>query len=63
MRSTKTTEKELKSRIANGGSVGSIVGGYKLDYANQHGTFIAARNAAREKKCEIPPEVATDDSL
>jgi len=63
MRAVKTNEKELKAHIAKAGAVGSVVGGYKLDYANQHGSFVAARNIARDKGCDIPPEVAIDETL
>ncbi len=57
------SERELKARIAKAGSVASIVGGYKLDYANYHGTFVAARNTARDKSCTVPSELANDEPL
>lgn len=63
LKAIKTSQKELKSHIANAGTIGSVVGGYKLDYANQHGSFVAARNAARDKNCEIPADVVVDEPL
>lgn len=63
MKSIKANEKNLKTHIANAGAVGSTVGGYKLDYANQHGAFVAARNAAKDKNCEIPADVLMDEPL
>jgi hypothetical protein len=63
MKGIKTAQKELKLHMTNAGTVGSVVGGYKLDYANQHGNFVAARNAARDKKCEIPADVVVDEPL
>jgi hypothetical protein len=63
MSKIKDTERELKAQMAKAGTVASGIGGYKLDYANQHGMFVAARNAARDKKCELSPELAVDEHL
>ncbi len=63
MKTIKAGQKDLKSRMANAGGFGSVVGGYNTDYANQHGMFVAARNAARDKNCEIPAELAVDEPL
>jgi hypothetical protein len=56
-------ERELKQRISRAGSVASVVGGYELDYANAHGSYVAARNAGRDKSCSIPSELANDEPL
>ncbi len=56
-------EQELKERMRRAGSVASVVGGYQLDYANAHGSFVAARNAGRDKRCSIPSELASDEPL
>jgi hypothetical protein len=63
MQSIKSTEKDLKAQMLKAGAVASVVGGYKIDYANQHGSFVAARNAARDKNCEIPADVVVDEPL
>jgi hypothetical protein len=63
MKKIKTAQAELKSRMVKGGTVASVVGGYKVDYAEQHGRFVAARNTARDKKCEVPADVAVEEPL
>ncbi len=63
LKGIKATEKDLRTQIAKAGAVASVIGGYKVDYATQHGNFVAARNAARDKRCEIPADVLVDEPL
>ena len=48
---------ELRERISKSGQLAGVIGGFETDYTVQRGNAIAARNAARKKNCEIPPDV------
>ena len=57
IRASDSAALELRDRISKSGQLAGVIGGFETDYTVQRGNAIAARNAARKKNCEIPPDV------